>query len=138
MYTQTRAQGFGAEVKRRIMLGTYALSSGYYDAYYLKAARVRTLVARDFANAFEKCDVIASPVAPTAAFDIGEKTDDPLQIYLMDIYTSPANLAGIPAISVPCPTPPGGLPVGVQFTARQWREDLLLKAGYAVQRFGDK
>jgi aspartyl-tRNA(Asn)/glutamyl-tRNA(Gln) amidotransferase subunit A len=133
MHSKTRAQGFGPEVKRRIMLGTYVLSSGYYDAYYLKAARVRTLIARDFKNAFRECDVIISPVSPTPAFGIGEKTDDPLQIYLTDIYTVSSNLASIPAISVPCPEPAGGLPVGVQFMAPEWREDLLLKAGYAVQ-----
>jgi len=133
MYAATRAQGFGPEVKRRIMLGTYVLSSGYYDAYYLKAARVRTLISRDFENAFNSCDMIISPVAPTPALNIGEKSDDPLQTYLMDIYTVSANLAGIPAISVPGPAAPNGLPIGVQFMAPQWREDVLLRAGYAVQ-----
>jgi aspartyl-tRNA(Asn)/glutamyl-tRNA(Gln) amidotransferase subunit A len=133
MYAATRAQGFGSEVKRRVMLGTYVLSSGYYDAYYLKAARVRTLISRDFESAFKSCDVIISPVSPTPAQDIGEKADDPLQIYLMDIYTVSANLAGIPAMSVPAPAAPNGLPVGVQFMAPQWREDVLLRAGYAVQ-----
>lgn len=133
MYTETRHEGFGEEVKRRIMLGTYVLSSGYYDAYYLKAAKVRTLIAQDFSNAFEKCDVIMSPVAPTTAFKIGEKTSDPLQMYLTDIYTVSANLAGIPGISVPCTDNSEGLPIGVQFMAPQWREDLILKAGFAVQ-----
>jgi aspartyl-tRNA(Asn)/glutamyl-tRNA(Gln) amidotransferase subunit A len=133
LYTQTREEGFGAEVKRRIMVGTYVLSSGYYDAYYLKAARVRTLIARDFEQAFTKCDVIMSPVATTPAFKIGEKTSDPLQMYLTDIYTVSANLAGIPGISVPAGNA-GGLPVGVQFMAPQWREGTLLTAAYAAER----
>jgi aspartyl-tRNA(Asn)/glutamyl-tRNA(Gln) amidotransferase subunit A len=132
MYQTTRQQGFGPEVKRRIMLGTYVLSSGYYDAYYLKAARVRTLIAKDFDNAFTQCDAVISPVAPTTAFKIGEKCSDPLQMYLTDIYTVSANLAGIPGISVPCGTS-DGLPVGVQFMAPKWREDTLLKLGFAVQ-----
>jgi len=136
MYTKTRAQGFGPESKRRIMLGTYALSTGYYDAYYLKAARVRTLITKDFSSAFGDCDVILAPATPIPARNIGEKADDLLQIYLMDIYTVSANLAGIPGISVPSPSSEGGLPVGVQFMAPQWREDLLLKAGYAVQTMG--
>jgi aspartyl-tRNA(Asn)/glutamyl-tRNA(Gln) amidotransferase subunit A len=132
MYQATRKEGFGAEVKRRIMLGTYVLSSGYYDAYYLKAARVRTLIARDFDNAFTQCDAVISPVAPTTAFRIGEKCDDPLQMYLTDIYTVSANLAGIPGISVPCGSH-NGLPIGVQFMAPKWREDTLLKLGYTAQ-----
>jgi aspartyl-tRNA(Asn)/glutamyl-tRNA(Gln) amidotransferase subunit A len=134
MYNETRAQGFGAEVKRRIMLGTYVLSSGYYDAYYLKAAKIRTLISNDFANAFEKCDCILSPVTPTPAFKIGEKSSDPLQMYLTDIYTVSANLAGIPGISVPCGNV-NGLPVGAQFMAPKWREDRLLKAAYNTQSF---
>ena len=132
MYESTRKEGFGAEVKRRIMLGTYVLSSGYYDAYYLKAAKVRTLIARDFEKVFDGCDAVISPVAPSPAFRIGEKCDDPLSMYLMDIYTVSANLAGIPGISVPCGQA-GGLPVGVQFMAPKWREDTLLKIGFAVQ-----
>jgi aspartyl-tRNA(Asn)/glutamyl-tRNA(Gln) amidotransferase subunit A len=132
MYRLTREQGFGAEVKRRIMLGTYVLSSGYYDAYYLKAAKVRTLIAKDFENAFEDCDAILSPVAPSVAFGIGEKCDDPLQMYLTDIYTVSANLAGIPGISVPCGTD-GNLPIGAQFMAPKWREDILLRLGHATQ-----
>ena len=132
MYESTRHEGFGAEVKRRIMLGTYVLSSGYYDAYYLKAAKVRTLIARDFENAFGECDAIISPVAPTPAFPIGENCDDPLAMYLMDIYTVSANLAGIPAMSVPCGKA-GDLPIGVQFMAPKWREDTLLRLGFAVQ-----
>jgi aspartyl-tRNA(Asn)/glutamyl-tRNA(Gln) amidotransferase subunit A len=137
MYQTTRQQGFGAEVKRRIMLGTYVLSSGYYDAYYLKAARVRTLIERDFDKAFTKCDAVISPVAPTTAFKIGEKCSDPLQMYLTDIYTVSANLAGIPGISVPCGEA-SGLPVGVQFMAPQWREDTLLKLGFAAQELTKK
>ncbi len=132
MYQTTRKEGFGAEVKRRIMLGTYVLSSGYYDAYYLKAARVRTLISRDFDNAFAKCDAVISPVTPTPAFKIGEKCDDPLQMYLTDIYTVSANLAGIPGISVPCGMH-NGLPIGVQFMAPKWREDTLIKLGHSVQ-----
>jgi len=132
MYQTTRNEGFGAEVKRRIMLGTYVLSSGYYDAYYLKAARVRTLISRDFDDAFTQCDAVISPVAPTPAFKIGEKCDDPLQMYLTDIYTVSANLAGIPGISIPCGMH-NGLPIGVQFMAPKWREDTLVKLGYSVQ-----
>jgi aspartyl-tRNA(Asn)/glutamyl-tRNA(Gln) amidotransferase subunit A len=132
MYTATRQEGFGAEVKRRIMLGTYVLSSGYYDAYYLKAAKVRTLIAQDFDTAFTQCDAVISPVTPTPAFAIGEKCDDPLTMYLTDIYTVSANLAGIPGISVPCGTD-NGLPVGVQFMAPKWREDTLLRLGFASQ-----
>jgi aspartyl-tRNA(Asn)/glutamyl-tRNA(Gln) amidotransferase subunit A len=132
MYESTRREGFGAEVKRRIMLGTYVLSSGYYDAYYLKAAKVRTLIARDFEQAFSRCDAVISPVAPTPAFAIGEKCDDPLTMYLTDIYTVSANLAGIPGISVPCGAV-NGLPVGAQFMAPKWREDTLLRLGFAAQ-----
>jgi aspartyl-tRNA(Asn)/glutamyl-tRNA(Gln) amidotransferase subunit A len=132
LYTRTREEGFGAEVKRRIMIGTYVLSSGYYDAYYLKAAKVRTLVTRDFERAFEHCDIIMSPVSPTPAFKLGEKTSDPLQMYLTDIYTVSANLAGIPEISVPAGSV-DGLPVGVQFMAPKWREATLLKTAFAVQ-----
>ena len=132
MYSETRREGFGAEVKRRIMLGTYVLSSGYYDAYYLKAAKVRTLIGHDFSEAFKKCDVIMSPVTPEPAFKIGEKVDDPLKMYLTDIYTVSANLAGLPGISVPCATS-DNLPVGVQFMAPQWGEDIILKAAFAAQ-----
>ncbi len=132
MYKRTRQEGFGDEVKRRIMLGTYVLSSGYYDAYYLKGAKVRTLISQDFNNVFESCDAIVSPVTPTAPFKLGEKIDDPLQMYLTDIYTVSANLAGIPAISIPCGDD-NGLPIGVQFMAPKWKEDTLLKLGYATQ-----
>jgi aspartyl-tRNA(Asn)/glutamyl-tRNA(Gln) amidotransferase subunit A len=137
MYEATRQQGFGAEVKRRIMLGTYVLSSGYYDDYYCKAARVRALIRKDFDNAFGSCDIILSPVAPTPAFKIGEKSDDPLQMYLTDIYTVSANLAGIPGMSVPCNVDAGALPVGAQFMAPHWREDLLVRAAYAVETMGN-
>jgi aspartyl-tRNA(Asn)/glutamyl-tRNA(Gln) amidotransferase subunit A len=132
MYESTRREGFGAEVKRRIMLGTYVLSSGYYDAYYLKAAKVRTLISRDFDTAFSKCDAVISPVAPAPAFAIGEKQNDPLSMYLTDIYTVSANLAGLPGISVPCGEA-DGLPVGVQFMAPKWREDTLLRLGFVAQ-----
>ncbi len=113
MYKQTRSAGFGKEVKRRIILGTYVLSSGYYDAYYRKAGQVRTLIRRDFDRAFEQCDVIVTPVSPTTAFKIGEKTEDPLTMYLSDIFTIPVNLAGLPAISLPCGFDGKGLPIGV-------------------------
>ena len=136
MYQSTRQEGFGAEVKRRIMLGTYVLSSGYYDAYYLKAARVRTLIANDFDRVFATCDAVISPVAATTAFAIGAKCDDPLSMYLTDIYTVSANLAGIPGISVPCGKD-GHLPIGVQFMAPKWREDTLLRLGYATQTLID-
>ena len=132
MYKKTRQEGFGAEVKRRIMLGTYVLSSGYYDAYYLKAAKVRTLITGDFENAFNSCDAVISPIATTTAFKLGEICDDPLQMYLTDIYTVSANLAGIPGISVPCGKE-GDLPIGAQFMAPKWREDTLLKLAYTTQ-----
>jgi aspartyl-tRNA(Asn)/glutamyl-tRNA(Gln) amidotransferase subunit A len=135
LYTRTREEAFGPEVKRRIMIGTYVLSSGYYDAYYLKAARLRTLIARDFEKAFANCDLILSPVTPTTAFKLHEKVSDPLQMYLTDIYTVSANLAGIPGISVPAGTS-GGLPVGAQFMGPKWSEDTLLKAAYAAQCLG--
>jgi aspartyl-tRNA(Asn)/glutamyl-tRNA(Gln) amidotransferase subunit A len=127
VYTKSRAEGFGQEVKRRIMLGTYALSSGYYDAYYLKALKVRNLIRGDFAAVFEKCDCIMMPVAPTTAFRIGEKTGDPLQMYLSDIYTIAANLAGIPGISIPCGFDNDRLPIGLQILAPAFDEDRLLR-----------
>ena len=126
MYFKTREEGFGAEVKRRIMLGTYVLSSGYYDAYYSKAQKVRALVKRDYATAFEKCDAILTPTSPSVAFKLGEKSDDPLAMYLNDIYTVSANLAGVPAISVPCGLSGEGLPIGVQLVGNFWSEDVLL------------
>lgn len=134
MYTQTRSQAFGPEVKRRIMLGTYALSAGYYDAYYRKAQQVRTLIKQDFDNAFASCDLLASPVSPTPAFKIGEKTDDPLQMYLSDIYTVSVNLAGIPGISVPCGKSSEGLPIGLQLLGNIFTEHTLLQAAHVIER----
>jgi aspartyl-tRNA(Asn)/glutamyl-tRNA(Gln) amidotransferase subunit A len=133
MYFKTREEGFGPEVKRRIMLGTYVLSSGYYDAYYAKAQKVRTLLRRDYANAFEKCDVILTPTSPSVAFRIGERTDDPLAMYLSDIYTVSANLAGVPGVSVPCGLS-GGLPIGLQLIGNYWSEARLLNL---ASRFED-
>jgi aspartyl-tRNA(Asn)/glutamyl-tRNA(Gln) amidotransferase subunit A len=127
VYSKSRAEAFGKEVKRRIMLGTYALSSGYYDAYYLKALKVRNLIRGDFTEAFEKCDCIMMPVSPTTAFKIGEKIDDPLQMYLSDIYTIAANLAGVPGISIPCGIDENGLPIGLQILAPAFGEDKLLR-----------
>jgi len=137
MYRRSRAAGFGAEVKRRIMLGTYALSSGYYDAYYLKAQKVRTLIRDDFTKAFEKVDVIATPVAPTPAFKQGEKTADPLQMYLSDIFTIPVNLAGTCAMSLPCGFSGAGLPIGLQLIGKPFDEATLLKTGWAYQQASD-
>ena len=134
LYDRSRAEGFGAEVKRRIILGTYALSSGYYDAYYLKAQRVRTLIMRDFQRAFESCDVLAAPVAPTTAFPLGARTADPLQMYLQDILTIPASLAGLPCGSVPCGLDSSGLPVGMQLIAPALDEATLVRASAAVER----
>src|SRR5215207_9090343 len=134
MYKRTREGGFGAEVKRRIMLGTYVLSSGYYDAYYLKAQKVRTLIQRDFLNAFGRCDAVLTPTSPTPAFRLGEKADDPLQMYLSDIYTISVNLAGLPAIAVPCGFSKAGLPIGVQLIARPFEEETLLRGAYAYEQ----
>jgi aspartyl-tRNA(Asn)/glutamyl-tRNA(Gln) amidotransferase subunit A len=131
-YMQTRRKGFGAEVRRRVMLGTYALSSGYYDAYYVKAQKVRTLIKRDFDRAFERCDAIVSATSPTVAFPIGAKTQDPLAMYLCDVLTYGGNLAGLPGISVPCGMSEG-LPVGLQVLAPQWREDLALRVAHAYE-----
>jgi aspartyl-tRNA(Asn)/glutamyl-tRNA(Gln) amidotransferase subunit A len=134
MYSQTRDQGFGAEVKRRIMLGTYALSAGYYDQYYGKAQKVRSLIERDFREAFARCDVIATPTAPTPAFKLGEKADDPLEMYLSDIYTITANLSGVPAVSLPCGLSSSGLPIGVQLIGKQFDEAGLLRAAHNLER----
>ncbi len=134
MYMKTREEGFGAEVKRRIMLGTYVLSSGYYDAYYAKAQKVRTLVKQDYANAFSKCDAILTPTSPSTAFKIGERSDDPLAMYLSDIYTVSANLAGIPGISIPCGLSGDGLPIGTQLVGRAWSENVLLNFSYAYEK----
>jgi aspartyl-tRNA(Asn)/glutamyl-tRNA(Gln) amidotransferase subunit A len=132
-YRRTRDEGFGAEVKRRIMLGTYVLSSGYYDAYYLKAQQVRTLIKRDFLSAFDSCDAILTPTTPTPAFRLGEKTDDPLSMYLSDIYTCMANLAGVPGVSVPCGLSSDGLPVGFQLMGRHWGEPDILRLAHAYE-----
>jgi aspartyl-tRNA(Asn)/glutamyl-tRNA(Gln) amidotransferase subunit A len=137
MYMQTRSQGFGAEVKRRIMLGTYTLSSGYYDAYYRKAQQVRTLIKNDFENAFRLVDLILTPTTPTAAFRLGEKTDDPLQMYLADIFTISVNLAGVPGISIPCGFTSGNLPIGLQLIGRHFDEGTLLQAAYAYEQSTD-
>jgi aspartyl-tRNA(Asn)/glutamyl-tRNA(Gln) amidotransferase subunit A len=133
MYRRTRDQGFGTEVKRRIMLGTYALSAGYYDAYYLKAQRVRTLLTRDFEQAFERVDAIITPTSPTPAFKLGEKTDDPLAMYLADIYTVTADLVGVPGISVPCGQSRGGLPTGLQILGKHFDEPTVLRLAHAYE-----
>jgi aspartyl-tRNA(Asn)/glutamyl-tRNA(Gln) amidotransferase subunit A len=133
-YKATRGQGFGAEVKRRIMLGTYALSAGYYDAYYGKAQQVRTLIKRDFDQAFQQVDVIAAPVAPTTAFKIGENVNDPIKMYLEDVFTIPASLAGIPGLSVPCGFDKNHLPIGLQLIGPAFREDVVLRAGHAYEQ----
>lgn len=137
MYIASRNEGFGAEAKRRILLGTYSLSSGYYEAYYLKAQKVRTRIADDFREAFKVCDCILTPTAPTTAFRIGERIDDPLTMYLSDIFTIPANLAGLPAISVPCGMDGKGLPVGLQLMAGTFEEEVLLKAAHAFEAATD-
>src|SRR5581483_7432282 len=134
MYSKTREAGFGPEVKRRIMLGTYVLSAGYYDAYYVKAQQVRTLIRRDYEQAFERVDAIAMPTSPTPAFRIGERTDDPLQMYLADVFTVSANLAGLPAVSVPCGFTSATLPVGLQLTGRRFDEATLLRIAEAYER----
>lgn len=133
MYFKTREEGFGAEVKRRIMLGTYVLSSGYYDAYYAKAQKVRALVKRDYVNAFSKCDAILTPTSPSVAFKIGEKSDDPIAMYLSDIYTVSANLAGVPGISVPCGLSSNGLPIGLQLVGNFWSEATLLNLAHTYE-----
>jgi len=134
MYIKSRSKGFGNESKRRILLGTYCLSTGYYDAYYLKAQKVRTKIREDFDNAFKGCDVIITPTSPTPAFKIGERMNDPLSMYLSDIFTIPANLAGLPAISVPCGLTAGGLPIGLQIMAKPFDEDTMLRAAYTFEQ----
>jgi len=133
MYELTRAAGFGAEVRRRVLIGTYVLSAGYYDAYYLKAQRVRTLIARDFSQAFERVDCILTPTAPSAAFAIGEKSSDPIEMYLNDVFTVPANLAGVPAISVPAGLSGDGLPLGLQVTGRAFDEETVLRVAEVLE-----
>jgi len=134
MYLNTKSAGFGKEVKRRILLGTYSLSSGYYDAYYKKAQQVRTLIRKDFADAFKKVDVIITPTTPTPAFKLGEKMANPLQMYLNDIFTTPVNLAGIPAISIPCGLSKEGLPIGLQIIGRDFDEETILRTSYAFEQ----
>jgi aspartyl-tRNA(Asn)/glutamyl-tRNA(Gln) amidotransferase subunit A len=137
MYCNTRAEGFGPEVKRRIMLGTYALSSGYYDAYYVKAAKVRTLITNDFKKAFESCDAIFCPTAPSPAFRIGEKIDDPMQMYLTDVFTIPVNMAGLPGMAIPSGFSNDGLPIGLQLIAPHFKEEVLVQLSAAFQRETD-
>lgn len=134
MYTRTRSEGFGAEVKRRIMIGTYALSAGYYDAYYLKAQKVRTLIKQDFEKAFEEVDVLVSPTAPTTAFKLGDKSQNPLSMYLIDLMTIPVNLAGLPGMSVPCGFDSQGLPIGLQIVGNVLREDQVFQVAYAYEQ----
>jgi aspartyl-tRNA(Asn)/glutamyl-tRNA(Gln) amidotransferase subunit A len=134
MYENTRAEGFGAEVQRRVMIGTYVLSAGYYDAYYLKAQRVRTLIARDFTEAYKRCDVILTPTAPSAAFAIGEKADDPIAMYLNDVFTVTVNLAGLPGISVPAGLSADGLPLGLQLIGRAFDEETLFRVAGVVEK----
>jgi aspartyl-tRNA(Asn)/glutamyl-tRNA(Gln) amidotransferase subunit A len=133
MYAATRADGFGPEVKRRIMIGTYVLSAGFYDAYYTQAQKVRTLISRDFNTAFETCDVILAPTAPSAAFGLGEKTADPLSMYLNDVFAVPASLAGLPAMSVPAALNREGLPLGLQIIGKAFDEQGVLNAGLAIE-----
>jgi aspartyl-tRNA(Asn)/glutamyl-tRNA(Gln) amidotransferase subunit A len=133
MYELTRAAGFGAEVRRRVLIGTYVLSAGYYDAYYLKAQRVRALIAQDFATALERVDCILTPTAPSAAFGIGENSDDPIAMYLNDVFTVPANLAGLPAISVPAGLSTDGLPLGLQITGRSFDEETVLRVAAVLE-----
>jgi aspartyl-tRNA(Asn)/glutamyl-tRNA(Gln) amidotransferase subunit A len=137
MYEKTRAEGFGAEVKRRILVGTYVLSHGYYDAYYLKAQQVRRLIADDFRRAYQSCDVIAGPTAPTAAFRIGAKADDPVEMYLNDIFTVAANLTGAPALSIPCGFDRNGLPIGLQLQGDAFAEAMLLDVAHRFQQATD-
>ncbi len=137
MYTQTRSEGFGSEVKRRIMLGTYVLSSGYYDAYYIKAQKVRTLIQNDFLEAFKKFDVLLTPVTPSPAFKLGEKADDPLEMYLSDIFTININLAGLPGMSLPCGFTKTGLPIGMQLIAKHFAEEKIFRAAYAYEQSTD-
>ncbi len=134
MYMKSRAEGFGAEVQRRIMLGTFVLSAGFYDAYYLKGCKVRTLLRRDFDTAFEKVDTILMPTSPVPAFKIGEMSDDPLQMYLMDVFTVTLNMAGLPGVSIPCGFSREGLPVGMQFVGKVFDEETILRAAHAYEQ----
>ena len=134
MFEETRSKGFGTEVKRRIMIGTYGLSAGYYDAYYRKASQVRTLIRRDFEEAFVKCDAIITPVAPSVAFKLGEKVGDPLMMYLTDIFTIPANLAGIPGITLSCGYSKEGMPIGMQILGSPFDEEKLFRIAYTYEQ----
>ncbi|MEE1569142.1 MAG: amidase family protein, partial [Alphaproteobacteria bacterium] len=133
MYENTRGEGFGAEVTRRVLIGTYVLSAGYYDAYYLKAQKLRTLISRDFREAFDKVDVLLTPTAPSSAFAIGEKMGDPIAMYLNDVFTVPASLAGLPAASIPAGLSGDGLPLGLQLIARPFDEETMFRAARAVE-----
>jgi aspartyl-tRNA(Asn)/glutamyl-tRNA(Gln) amidotransferase subunit A len=137
MYAKTRAQGFGAEVKRRILIGTYVLSHGYYDAYYIKAQKVRRLISQDFMRAFQTCDVIMSPTTPSTAFKLGEKSSDPVQMYLSDTFTIAANLAGLPAMSIPCGFDQANLPIGLQLIGNYFDEAKMLATAHQYQRVTD-
>jgi len=137
MYKRTRAEGFGPEVKRRIMIGTYVLSHGYYDAYYVQAQKLRRMIADDFRACFAHCDVIAGPVAPTVAWALGEQADDPLRVYLADIFTLPASLAGLPGMSLPAGFGNGGMPVGLQLIGNYFQEGTLLHTAHALQQASD-
>ena len=133
MYMKSRAEGFGPEVKRRILIGTYVLSHGYYDAYYLQAQKIRRLIAQDFTQAFERCDLILGPTSPSVAFDLGAKSGDPVQMYLSDIYTIGVNLAGLPGMSIPCGFGEGGRPVGLQIIGSYFDEARMLNAAHQFQ-----
>jgi aspartyl-tRNA(Asn)/glutamyl-tRNA(Gln) amidotransferase subunit A len=134
LYSRSRSEGFGREVQRRILVGSYVLSSGYFDAYYIKAQKVRTLIAKDFQDAFaQSCDLIVAPTTPTTAFKLAEKVSDPLQMYLNDIFTIPVNLAGLPGMSVPCGFDSAGLPIGLQLIGKPWDEETLFKVGAAYE-----
>ena len=134
IYKNSRSEGFGKEVKRRVIVGTYVLSAGYYDAYYKKAQKVRTLIKQGFSDVFEKYDVILTPTAPTTAFDIGSKIQNPLEMYLMDVYTVPVNIAGVPAISIPCGKDKDGMPVGMQLIAKHFNEEKLYQVAYTFEK----
>ncbi|MEC7028915.1 MAG: amidase family protein, partial [Pseudomonadota bacterium] len=133
-YENTRSKGFGEEVKRRIMIGTYVLSAGYYDAYYIKAQKVRRLILQDFEKAYEKCDALLTPTAPSAAFAIGENEDDPIKMYLNDVFTVPASLAGLPGMSVPAGLSADGLPLGLQILGKAWDEETVFRVAHAVEQ----
>ena len=137
MYEETRDVGFGSEAKRRIMLGTYSLSSGYYDAYYLRGLKVRTLIKQDFDNVFKDCDAIITPTSPTTAFRIGEKSSDPLSMYLSDIFTISANLSGVPGISIPCGFSKNNLPIGLQIMGKAFDEEMLFRIAYTYEQNTD-